>query len=359
MPDQRKVLSRLRREVEKFLRAKEDQQAASTVAYYDDFADRLMPELERMLRSAERDGSLSYQDYQRLQLKKITLDIVKNLLPEFNQNVSNTLRDSMETMYQDAYLQNAWVLDNVTPPNAIVKIDQIIQSYPTSEGYDVPAQTEYAKQLIATDWQGAMFSQRIGEINDTMAHDIQVLTTNAALNGQSVSDLSQSIRNLIGVDDGEYLTTRPRASRAKYRADTIARSELGRMVNAGKLSLFDQNKDLIDEVVWSSSPGPTAMGYPTCEDCEGRDGMTRTQIMDGEQEDDNEETDPPLHPRCRCTWIAQPKSYLELLGPEWGKNMSEFEHADEYEMKYYDPDGSKIASMTVQPYDEWLAERAG
>ena len=58
---------------------------------------------------------------------------------------------------------------------------------------------------------------------------------------------------------------------------------------------------------------------------------------------------------CACTGIPVLKSWGELLGPEYAGMKDE--GIDEWEMKTRDPESGKIASVTVQPYDEWLGEQ--
>jgi hypothetical protein len=354
MPDQRKVLARLMKEVDAFLRAREDEQIEGITQYYQAYSDSVIPKLEKMLRRAEREGGLSWQDVKRMRLDLMAARIAEDALPELTQGVNGSLSKAMNSTFQDSYLANAWAMDQVIPND--VTIDQVLSfGGDRPGGYVIPLQQELADQFISSPWKGAMFSDRIGVINNAMARDIQTLTTEAAINGWSVDDLSTSIRDLVGVDESDRLKTRPRASRAIYRADTIARTELMRMMDAGNRSILNQNSDIMDGLVWSASPGPSARGFYTCEDCEARDGKTKEEIEDDAEDD--LDINPPAHPRCRCRWLPKLKSWKSIMGRYYSKDMDKLEHVDEYEMKYYNQQSNSIASMKVQPFDEWTKEQ--
>ena len=357
MANQKKALAKLMKQVDAYLRSREDEQVAGVTQYYKEFSDSAITKLEALLRRAEVNGSLSFQDFKRMQLDKVSASIVEGLIPRLNMEVSSEISKSMATMFQDSYLSSAWSLDQVVPNE--ISIDQVFASGgDRSGGYVIPLQEELAKQYIAAPWKGSNFSQRIGVISDTMARDIQTLTTEAAVNGQSVSYLASSLRDLVGVDLGDRLKTRPRASRALYRADTIARTELMRMMDAGSRSIYNQNSDLMNGLVWSSAPGPSSRGYSTCEDCEARDGMTDEEIKNNPPDD--MDLNPPAHPRCRCRWLPHLKSDKELMGKFYGEDMKKVQWKDmaDYELNYYKPKSQDAdATISVQPFDEWVKEK--
>jgi SPP1 gp7 family putative phage head morphogenesis protein len=193
-------------------------------------------------------------------------------------------------------------------------------------------------------WKGAMFSERLGVINDKMARNIQILTDNAMVNGWSVPDLSQAIREEVGIPLEERLLTRPRASSAKSRADMISRTEMMRAADLAKEKLYKDNKALVKDERWLASDLPNV-----CDECDMNNGKLFSDLG----------VRPSLHPRCACTGIPVLKSWGELLGPQF-KDMRDM-GIDEFEMKYPDPKSwreekmnPKIVSVDVQPYDEWI-----
>ena len=331
------------------LRKSEEEWVGQATSSYDDFAENLIKELNQLYSKVFRyGGTMNLMDYRRLQLDLASARIVGGLVPGLNQTVISTLEQATQEFYYDSYMMTAWSLDQTIPPNQELTLDQFI----TDETIKNPSFSAYAAQYLAGRWQGDRFSDRIGTINNWMARDIQTLTESAALNGWSMQELSQQIRGLVGISEDERLVTRPRAGRAKWRADMIARTELMQMTNNARNYLFEQNRDVIDEEVWSS-----AEDARTCPDCFERDGKTRQEIMEALGEEDQDlDIDPPAHPRCRCIWIPKLKSWSDLLGEDYGKGMDDLENVDEYQMKYFEPEFSKIVSMKTQPYEEWLKE---
>lgn len=346
MADQRVVIKKLMEEVQKALREPEDDYTDRVTGYYDKFLKRVNTELMDMYNRAFRDGKLNFQDYKRLQLEATQLRILHPALNELQTETANELAKGLNGFYWHAYQRNAWAIDQTTPPNNDLALIRDIKTNPEND----PFLKHMISLQVATPWKGAMFSDRLGHINNAMARDIQTLTNSAAINGWSVPDLSQSIRDLVGVPEEDRLVTRPRASAAKMRADMIARTELLRAANLAREQIFKDNGDLVETKVWLS-----AEDARTCEDCYNRDGMTAEEVTEEmDSEDQDLDFNPPAHPRCRCTWIPKLKSWKKLLGPEFGKGMEHLEHIDEYEMKYFDPRGRRITTVEVQPYDEWL-----
>lgn len=340
MADQRKAILDLNDQITKAMRVDEETYTGAVTSYYDEFLARIQADLMALYSRVFRGGTLNYQDYQRLKMKDETLRILRPALSDLQQKTIGELNQSLTQFYWDAYKRNAWALDQTTPPNVDISM---MRSKTTNLATD-PLLSNLIAQEVMVPFKGAMFSDRLGHINETMAEQIGIMTRQAALNGWSVPELSDGIRDLVGVPLDKNLETRPRASAAKSRADMIARTELMRAMNLAKANLLEENDNLVDDKKWLA-----ADDFRTCDDCLEMDGLTETEL-----EDQGFETEMPAHPRCRCTWVPVMKSWKDLLGDDLGKDMGDLEHIDEYEMKYFNPEKTGISTVKVMPYEEWV-----
>jgi SPP1 gp7 family putative phage head morphogenesis protein len=337
--DQRQAILKLNDEITKAMRVDEETYTGAVTSYYDEFLARIQADLMAMYSRVFRGGTLNYQDYQRLKMKDHTLRIIQPALSELQKKTVAELDVDLTQFYWDAYKRNAWALDQTTPPNVDISM---MRDKRTNLATD-PLLSNLIAQQVMAPFKGAMFSDRLGHINETMAEQIGIMTRQAALNGWSVPDLSAGIRDLVGVPPDEKLITRPRASAAKSRADMIARTELMRAMNLAKADLLEANDDLVEDKKWLAADDAR-----TCDDCMDMDGLTETEL-----EDQGFDTEMPAHPRCRCTWVPVLKTWKELLGPELGKDMGDLEHIDEFEMKYFNAEKTGVSTVKVMPYEEW------
>ncbi len=341
--NQAKAIQKLNDEITKALRQDEDGYVDALTGYYDKFLMKTQADLTALYSRIFQGGTLNYQDYARLQLEDQTMKMIRPALNQLQMETAGQLDQSLKDIYWDSYKMNAWALDQTTPPNVNVSMFKEPNSNPAQD----PLLTSLIQQQINVPFKSSMFSDRLWNINLGAAQKIGAMTRNAAINGWSVPELSQSIRDLVGVPADEKLATRPNASAAKMRADMISRTELMRAVNLAKSDLYDRNSDIIETKVWL-----TAEDFRVCDDCDEMDGMTEEDLND-----QGYDTTMPAHPRCRCTWIPKMVSWSKLLGP-LGKGMENLEHIDEYEMATPNLSDGTWTKVGITPYKEWLKQAA-
>jgi hypothetical protein len=248
---------------------------------YDAVVKEIEKELADMFRVHGMATKPDFQKYKQLQLDVQAKRIIENKAKLLNVKLTNELTNKLELFYKEAYNRYQWTYDNATPPN----VKPVYQNFPSP----------FIRALVERPLKGARFSQRIGVINDVMANDIYNQLSNSIIGGDSVAELSKKIRNLVGISDGEVLRTRPNASRAKWRADMIARTELMKTsADASKL-VFDANEHLIKTETWL-----TAEDERTCYICKPRNGLTKKEIIKGQKEGKQVKGDIfiPQHPNC-------------------------------------------------------------
>lgn len=331
---QAEAIEKLNEEITRALRQDENQYVDAVTKYYDKFLRSTQADINSLYGRIFHGGTLNYQDFQRLQLEDQTMRMIRPALNQLQQETASQLDQHLKDIYWDSYKMNAWALDQTTPSN--VNVSMIKE--PVSNLAQDPLLTSLIQQQINVPFKGAMFSDRLWDKNLGAAQRIGTMTRQAAINGWSVPELTNGIRDLV---------VKEKANSAKSLAERVARTELMRAVNMAKSDLYERNSDIIETKVWL-----TAEDFRVCDDCDEMDGMTEEEL-----DDQGYDTTMPAHPRCRCTWIPKMVSWSKLLGP-LGKGMKDMEHIDEFEMANPNLSNGTWTKVGITPYKEWLKQAA-
>jgi hypothetical protein len=288
--NQKAVIARMQKSMDAALEASQDEYIAALVKRYAEFEERLKADILRIHTEMFKGGTPNYSDFEAFSGDAIVQDAIKQELERLNQDVNESLHDELVRQYKSAYNRSSWVIDESTP-------------MPVDIVYEMPIEP-IVREMMAEPWEGAMFSQRIGVINDFMAQDIQQQVTQAMLSGDSVYDLGKRISGVIGTEEESYA----------YRSKMIAQAELLRASNRAINNSYDQNEDIIDDWYWMTrSLGSGRL----CEECAERSGKSYKEVSeDIAPYQDKSDVDPPIHPWCACRWSARVKSWNDLVGKE-------------------------------------------
>lgn len=322
-PDQATAIQGMTEDAWKIINASQQEYIDALVKRYSEFEARISADILKLHTETFEDGTADYSTFVQAQGDIKLAEIIKNELRRLNQDVNESLLDELISQYKDAYNTSAWVIDQSTPPSIEIN-------------YDMPTESTL-RQLVSSDWKGAMFSQRIGIINDFMAKDIQQEVIQSVLSGDSAKTLSKRISDVIGTEDSDY----------KYRASMIARTELMRASNLAGMAALEQNDDIMETWVWISR----SLASPRlCEYCAERSGMTYEEVQALIEEDDEQAEkglDPPAHPHCACIWGPKVKSWAELLGGDVTERIKPTA------MVVPRPDGEGYDPAPKMGYNEW------
>lgn len=320
--DQRAAIEQLTEEAEKMLRASSDEYAQAVLERYVEFSKRIQADLTLIINNIAEDGYADYSVFQKFSGDAQMLKALSDQLESLNADVTSGLTDSMIQQYKNAYNRSAWALDETTPPS----IDVNYQMKPDG----------VIREFVSSEWNGAMFSQRIGAINDAMARDIQTEVTQGLLSGDSVREIAKRISDVIGDEDSDYM----------YRAKMIATTETQRATNLARNAFLDENEKYLEDWYWVSR----SIASPRiCEDCAERSEKTYDEVKEIAPTQDHSDLDPPIHPRCACSWMGRPKKWKDLLGPELSKGMDD---RPWWQMSYRDTDGEIVPAEHME-YDDW------
>jgi SPP1 gp7 family putative phage head morphogenesis protein len=284
--NQKAAINDMTAQMDSMLNASQEEYIWALQDRYGEFENRLISDIRNIHIEAQGEGVASQDILKQFEVDAKVTSTIKTELLRLNQDVNESLFDEMVSQYKDAYNASAWTLDQATPPDV-------------EPDYDIPTES-YLREFLIQPWKGSMFSKRFAQINNDMAHDLQISVYQAMSSGQSAYNLGKTISGIIGTQDDGY----------KYQANMIARTELMRASNLAIEKNYDDNDDIINDWVWIDTSG-----MRTCDDCDERGGLTYDEvkeIADGQGLD----LDPPIHPHCRCRWNASVKSWNELLGKD-------------------------------------------
>jgi len=256
-------------------------------------------------------------------------------LNRLNNRMNTSLEQSAIEQLEGAQEWSLYGLDQATPAGV--------------QAQQPPLPFENIKALVNTPFQGAMFSQRYGLITDQMAADIRGALTQSMINGESMEDAALRIETVMGATAEGATAMEGYANRTM----TIARSEIMRAQNLGRLSVYGQNSDLMEGTPeWVATADDRL-----CPWCLRRDGLTFDEIETEPVPSVRDKPDPwgnstnlPLHPNCRCTVVPKLKSWADLGIEDMPEDLSD----DTRAMRNEDGDWVEVP---VQTFEDWKAER--
>ncbi len=173
----------------------------------------------------------------------------------------------------------------------------------------------------AVDWAARQSAAMVTLVGDETRRAIRTIITRAARDGLSPAQVAREIRALIGLterdalavgnlqttllEDGrkpaqvERMVARYANRLLRWRAETIARTEIMTAANRGQEALWSQAvaDGLLAEADWERL-WLVAKDERTCKVCQPLDGK-RAQMLGGTFT--GGVAGPPVHPRCRCT----------------------------------------------------------
>lgn len=154
--------------------------------------------------------------------------------------------------------------------------------------------------------QGATIKQWWEKLNDTTAFDLERAIKNGVLLGQTNREIAQNIVG-NGTDKG------PEAlSKARRDAMAVTRTGVQTIANDARISVYDENSDIIKAVQWVST-----LDSRTTDICMARSG--KTWKFPGFEPIGHKipwDGGPPAHWMCRSTTIPITKTFAEIDGED-------------------------------------------
>ena len=232
-----------------------------------------------------------------LQRLALLTNEIRNLSKGLGYDINANLERDLVDIYRNSYYRSAWQLDIATPELtninfAMLSVDQI-------------------RAAIVSQFKGGMFSERLFRISDEIAGEIQADITRGILLGRGIDETAEEVYVKFGDEGSGYF----------WRAQRIARTETIRARELGRIQLYKENADLIEEEEWINMESACEECQDLAERCNEGGETGLEPIIDS-------------HPNCVCTKRAKLKPWDELAG---GSDQ---------------PEGPKY-----NPFDEWAAEK--
>ena len=134
------------------------------------------------------------------------------------------------------------------------------------------------KIATETKWSGKRFSERIWKNTDKLAEKAQDLVVRAIISGESHEKTARKLQEAFSV--------------AEHNAATLVRTEKAHIMKEADFKAYEDIE--IENYMYTA-----LLDYVTCDICQSLDGMVfkTTEAKEGEN-------CPVMHPRCRCTTVA-------------------------------------------------------
>lgn len=314
----------------RILRGLEEENIDGIYNAYKVAQDDILAQVQRQIMAEGWDLS-TMQRTGRLQsmLANVTdiLDgLKKKLLGQKMDGMDGLISDGALGQFNGAYQYSVYAMDQATPDSVTAM-------------YNLPP-SDTVRALNATEYKGAMYSQRIGMITDEMAADIRDELMQSMIQGETMDQAAARVAGVIGADS--------EAPGGIYsRAETIARTEMMRASNQALDLSYSQNSDIVEATEWVVAPDDRM-----CPWCGRREGLTDDEIDQADSGDDPFEnsTECPLHPRCRCTKAPVLKSWSDLIGLDMPENMPD-------DVRGMRDDNGDWTIAPVDSFNTWLEDR--
>lgn len=189
------------------------------------------------------------------------------------------------TGFTGGYYARLWQLDVSTKPDVRINMPTLDMTRVIGNLADL--REDVYDQLIQ-DLLGREWRQQYATELDDLTLRIRRALGEGMVDGDGIDGMMRRVRDAMGIDTDRRHTGR--TVRANFnRVQSLTRTVVNRASNAGSLSAYRANTDILSGYEWL-----TAKDERVCPACAGMDGATFRF---------SSRLQPPLHPNCRCTVI--------------------------------------------------------
>lgn len=327
---QKQVIDRITLRGMRVMRGLENESIQALANAYRGAQDEIIRAVQSVMMQTSTPGQWSMAEMAATGRSTDLFQSIQSRLGVLQSQTNVRVEQAAVTHYNEARAWAGFGLDQGTPVSRPVQLPVLPESQ--------------IRALVNLPFEGAMFSQRVGLITDEMAGQIQNQLTRSMINGESMAAAAKRVEKVLGANNP--LDPRSFAN----RASTIARTEMMRAQGLGKLSVFQDNADLIDGDPMEAWKWVTTPDERRCPWCRRREGKTPAQIRKMAQGNDpwGKSTEQPLHPHCRCDKYPMLKTFRQL-GIDMPDNFSSNERG------VRDPVSGKWVVQPEDTMEEWLA----
>lgn len=325
---QTEILRRIDEQSRRALRTGEETDVLEMIRLYDSaltdvrmMARDSLSELAGTEEGSKRARYLSWKVGREQQLA----EQIRRRLEELRRDWTKALRDGLLRTATHQAVWEAYAIDQATPPSIAVNTRGLTATIPDA--------------VIATPWEGAMFSDRIWVLTDDVAREMQQQVAQGALLGEGVDKIVKRLSDLEALDGNLP---------PKSAIERLVRTEVLKASDRAREMLYAENSDVVTaEIVI------VTLDDRTCEIC----GPIDDELLGSDDVQErldayDAESRPPFHPNCRCTTAPKLKSWGDLLG--LGEAPDDLERFDKEERVIRDPVTGKSRLAPTMSFDEWV-----
>ncbi|PLS04028.1 minor capsid protein [Neobacillus cucumis] len=243
-----------------------DEQHKEIIQAYKGSLDNIQILIAKIFMQYAVDGKLTLADlnkYNRLvSIEQQIKEEIKNLGGIETKHFNTILTE----VYKQTYYQTAFTLDTIT--QAVIDFALL--------------KPEFVKEVVAFNWSGVPFSERIWGKNDALVKALRTELTQGIIQGDSVDKMARRIRKQFNT--------------SVYNSQRLMRTESARVISSAQEKIY-QESGVVQELIYTAT-----LDNKTSEICRSHDGK-RWKI------DDDTRPKIPAHPNCRSCWIPAVKNY--------------------------------------------------
>jgi hypothetical protein len=232
-------------------------------------------------------------------------------LNQFRQLAERQHMKAMEIVRHTSLARQAWLLRSVIPPNKDIVMHFDKSKVDMREADQPPGASVSGWADRFDGWLDAWQSALQHNLNLNM------------INGGSASDAA---------DEVDATTAGTPRSGLWDAIDRLFRDSLFTQYQKSNTDVMDANDEVIDDAIYHAY-----LDSKVCDDCADNDGGLRSDLGDDAI---------PVHPYCRCQWMAMPQPWSKMLSEDDRKRMED-EGIDPDAMVVFDADGKAQAVVSV------------
>lgn len=210
---------------------------------------------------------------------------VKRLLGD----VMQVVLQSTTTALTGAYYGRLWLLDMATKDDVHIHMPMLRAADIASALTEGDPYTDLIQSLLGKQWR-AQFETEL----DDLTVEIRRAIGQGVVNGEGIDEVMCRVSQSMGISTDRRRGALGSSERQGYRANfnrvqTITRTVINQLSNAGAIDAYRANSDILSGYEWLTTEDERVC--PICEDLDGKEFSFHSKQQ------------PPAHFSCRCTVI--------------------------------------------------------
>lgn len=273
-----------------------DKEHQEILRMYNQSRNNLRQFISDMFMKYGQDGKINFPQFQRLHMHEVE-DYIENEASQMARREVRLFPLILGGAIAYTYYKSAYHIEQ-----------DLGYKFEMGVNFNLLRQ-EFIDTTVNYNWSGIPFSERIWDNQTYLVKSLRQELTQGLQQGESLDKIARRINKQFN-------------SKA-YESQRLIVTEAARVITDAQEQIY-KDTGIVKEVMWTAT-----LEDNTCEDCAELDGQ-RFKL------DDTGKPDIPLHPNCRCAYIAIP---FDDYGPTKRK------------------DNISKNNIEYQTYSDWASEK--